>query len=364
MKQQRFLAIIGCIVFAVILLIPVFSTSYSSSLDDVRTEFSELYEEGILIHTENTDGRYYDFLAVRDDLHVVCIRSKDTLTGEIYKYGSDYTYSYIENFVQENVAHYQETKSLNFKEESTMEQALHSASKTIAWCFMDASQISVEEDVTAHPFSHNGKEYVLYIKVEENGAMKEAVILDVQIGTVTVHLLPLIIYAGILFALFLCLILAKARAREIPKLFLAEKYSEVIKKAPALLKRYERFNKKFPSDKLTFSIESLHLLVAISCFAMAENKHFLEHIHCVAKNTDVKEMWLSLFYWQQDDLEQAKTHYDQISCNEVMQLSKRFLQAMFLYKQNEQKAAKEAMRDIYPQLKQPLLKKLAREILS
>ena len=169
-KKRNIIFIIAVMIvgaFVLKMIWPFMSTSTRFDLDELREECAEHYEGGMLIHTVNLYGCYYDFVVKENEEHVVRIRSFDTLVGEAYQIGATHSGPLLYN-VPNNVTNYLETGKLSYDKEATLELALHRAEKQVKWCFMDTTPVEPEEGVDAYPFEHEGKEYVLYIKVENN----------------------------------------------------------------------------------------------------------------------------------------------------------------------------------------------------
>ncbi len=169
-KKRNIIFIIAVIIVGVLLINlfwPFISTSTYFDIDELRAAYTEHYENGTFIHTENAFGRYYDFMVRNNEARIICIRSKNTFAGETYKLRSIYIIDFS-GLVQGNVKYYSENGKLDFMEEGVIELLTHRSKKDVKWCFMDTTPVEPEEGVDAYPFEHEGKEYVLYIKVENN----------------------------------------------------------------------------------------------------------------------------------------------------------------------------------------------------
>jgi hypothetical protein len=165
-KKKRFAQIMFPILIALLVLSIMNMDSSYESLESVRADddLIEHYEGGMIIHTENAYGRYYDFIVNNGKLHVVQIRSKNKWGKELYEPGVtrvDYlTYSEIcnEYYTENNTFYFIPTRSFELK--------FHPSQKKASWCIMDDREVILEEGVTAYPFEYEGQNYVLYVKVE------------------------------------------------------------------------------------------------------------------------------------------------------------------------------------------------------
>ncbi len=164
-KQTAALFIFLLLLMVIVVMAISSNTSYKS-LESVRADddLIEHYEGGMIIHTENAYGRYYDFIVNNGKLHVVQIRSKNKWGKELYEPGVtrvDYlTYSEIcnEYYTENNTFYFIPTRSFELK--------FHPSQKKASWCIMDDREVKLEDGMTAYPFEYEGQNYVLYVKVE------------------------------------------------------------------------------------------------------------------------------------------------------------------------------------------------------
>lgn len=101
-----------------------------------------------------------------DQLHVFRIRVDKEWGAKVYLFTTRSS-GFFSVGVTDNCSHYQQTGELKFKQESKLALKLLGSNKNVYWCFMDDTLVNVEENVEAHPFTYQDKNYVLYIKYED-----------------------------------------------------------------------------------------------------------------------------------------------------------------------------------------------------
>lgn len=79
----------------------------------------------------------------------------------------------------------------------------------------------------------------------------------------------------------------------------------------------------------------------------------------MTQNGNSKNFWLSLFHFQNGDIESAETYYEQIVRCEETQTSLTFLDAIALEGQGKREEAKEKIKGVYDKLNHPILKQIA-----
>lgn len=154
------------------------------------------------------------------------------------------------------------------------------------------------------------------------------------------------------------------QGKNISKAFNLGEYDKVIVDGKRMLSVYRRYAKIYAHRNTTSWIEYLNFALAVSYFSKSNNELFLEHINALSQYQDIKEFWLALFYLQQNDLDVARMHYNSIDCCEKTQVNRIFLESVLMHKQGECETAKEKLKGIYTELKHPVLKQIADEILS
>ena len=166
-KQTAALFIFLLLLMVIVVMAISSNTSYKS-LESVRADddLIEHYEGGMIIHTENAYGRYYDFIVNNGKTHVVEIRSKIKWGKEVYSPGLTMVGDFAGNILA-NVSYYAENGMLNYLGTLPHELKLYPSKKQAFWCFMDNREVILEEGVTAYPFEYEGQNYVLYVKVED-----------------------------------------------------------------------------------------------------------------------------------------------------------------------------------------------------
>lgn len=157
-------------IIALFLILSSYSTfcSRAKSLDEFRKheENKQYYEGSIIVHTEEIEGNYWDFIINKDILHVLRIRVDKEWGTKVYLLSS-YTSGSFSSGVNDKSSHYKQTEELKFNKESNLTMKLLHTNTNIHWCFMDNTFVNTEESVKAYPFTYQDKNYVLYIKHEE-----------------------------------------------------------------------------------------------------------------------------------------------------------------------------------------------------
>ncbi len=82
------------------------------------------------------------------------------------------------------------------------------------------------------------------------------------------------------------------------------------------------------------------------------------------RDLSTKMFWLSLYYLQKSDFENAQMYYDKIENISEFHTYISFLDGIKFYKSGNVNAAKEKMNYVYTDLHQPVLKQIADEIIS
>lgn len=186
-----------------------------------------------------------------------------------------------------------------------------------------------------------------------------------QIGNVIVHFEPLIIV--IVATLIACLIIALLvmyRGKKVNKSFQSGNYDSVLIDGEKLLKTYQGYAKRYKHKNTLSWIESLHFVLAVSYFSVKNYERFLYHINCLSQNLDIKEFWLSLYYLRQNDLDSFQSHYANIKVSDETLINRTYLESIKLYMQDKYDLAKTQIIGIYADLKHPILKQIADEVLK
>ena len=168
-KRIRQIALISLpfLILTLIIILIIPDNSHPKNIIDFRKENKEHYENGLLIHTEDALGRYYDFVIKNNETHVIAVRIENRRGYEIYKYGSS-TVNIFSAVVENNVSYYNEHGTLRFDTSWELELKAHKSEKKVSWCFMDDSYVDNKVGIDIYPFQYEGKNYILYIKAEEN----------------------------------------------------------------------------------------------------------------------------------------------------------------------------------------------------
>ena len=199
-----------------------------------------------------------------------------------------------------------------------------------------------------------------------------------QIGEVTVHFdfRPLIIFlliTAIITAIVCFLILffhlirtlvLEFKFRNITKKFLIGDYNHIIASGKKLLHIYQKYNARLSTKPLLSRVEYLNFSLAVSYFATSNDDQFLLHINELSLNLDIKEFWLSLFYLNKNDFENASAHYARIVSDDRTYVQRTFLTSFEAYKQGNEEIAKTKMLEILDKLTIPVLKKIADSVIK
>ena len=104
--------------------------------------------------------------------------------------------------------------------------------------------------------------------------------------------------------------------------------------------------------------------MAVAHFSKKNYEQFLYHINDLKQHDDIKEFWVSLYYLRQDDFDNFQVHYANIKVSEETLINRTFLESVRLYTQGECDLAGTKMLELYKDLKQPILKQIADEVLK
>lgn len=197
-----------------------------------------------------------------------------------------------------------------------------------------------------------------------------------KIGVTLIYLSPLIyiltLYAGMIMIVIL---LRMRRSVRVTKAFDKGDY----KKAAAIGEKmlsYEEYTHSNSKRKRDGSIVlGLYLSLAVIYFAGNNDEKFLLRINNIdeEKYKDAKDFradvnkkmfWLSLYYLQKSDFENARIYYDRIEKIAEFHTQISFLEGFKAYKDGDIDAAKEKMNYVYTALASPVLRHKADEILS
>ena len=189
-----------------------------------------------------------------------------------------------------------------------------------------------------------------------------------QIGNVIVDFKPLIVF-GVIIAIIMLVHLIRAiilewKFRNAAKKLSLGDYDNIIEIGEKLLNSYQKYNSRLSTKSVLAKIEYLHFSLAVSYFAKSNDEQFLSHVNALNTYSDIKEFWLSLFYLNKNDLDTATTHYNRISCNDNTYAQRTFIESLQAYKNNKIETAQTKMSAIIEQLKHPILKQIADNILA
>ena len=186
-----------------------------------------------------------------------------------------------------------------------------------------------------------------------------------QIGNVTIHFEPLITVLIVTVIVYgIIALLLTYRGKKITKSFESGDYDNVLVDGDKLLKTYQRYAKRYKHKNTLAWIEYLNFAIAVSHFSQKNYELFFNYINALKKNDNVKEFWLSLYYLQQNDLENAKLCYSKIDDSDDTRFNRTYLEGMMLYIQSDYDSAKSKMSEIYTDIRYPILRQMADDILK
>lgn len=188
------------------------------------------------------------------------------------------------------------------------------------------------------------------------------------IGNTTIHFGPLIIFAMLLGTILLLQVIRsivlEQKFKKIIKYMSSGNYSDIPQIGESLLSKYLNYTNRIKTRTLLSKIEYLNFALAVSYFALSNDERFLNKIHKLNQSPDVKEFWLSLYFLQKEDFEEFKAHSNQITCSDETYINRTYLNAYCSFKQHQKNLAYESMSLIFDSLKHPILKDLAKSVLS
>lgn len=186
-----------------------------------------------------------------------------------------------------------------------------------------------------------------------------------QISGVEFHFGPLIIYIVVILAfMVISAISFSCRRKRVAKCFDSGDYDKVLIYGNKLLKKCQKYSKRYKHKTTMAWIEYLHVVLAISYFSVKNFDEFLIHINALSQYDNVKECWLSLYYLYKNDFDNAELHYNKISESDETRINRAYIEGFKQYKQGEYDLAKETIGSIYMDIKQPVLRHIADEILK
>ncbi len=197
-----------------------------------------------------------------------------------------------------------------------------------------------------------------------------------RIGVTLIYFSPLIyiltLYAGMFMII---LLLRMRRLARVAKAFDKGDYKKAAAIGEKMLsyEEYAHSNSKRKRDGST--VLDLYLSLAVIYFAENNDEKFLLRINNMdeEKYKDAKDFrvdinkkmfWLSLYYLQKSDFENARIYYDKIEKVAEFHTQISFLEGFKAYKDGDIDAAKEKMNYVYTAIASPVLRHKAEEILS
>ena len=148
------------------------SSGYYSSIEDFRnayplvgsTTHKYVYTDSTVIATIKDDSNCYDFVIKNDEVAIIKIDYKDSLSGEKFKYGGEIRWFPIDSGIIEV---YKERYTEGYRSVETLfEEMTFSFEKNQLWICILSSDCTLEiPGVEKYEFSYNNEPYILHIKL-------------------------------------------------------------------------------------------------------------------------------------------------------------------------------------------------------
>ena len=162
--------VIGVVIFLVFinLLLPKDFSGYYRDIDMLREEETEIYENGMFVHTQKTKNRYTDFI-IGEDIHIIKIKEKNTVWGSKYRVILRQTTFDFYEVLEQSIKNYETHQEGYFFSVGRFDQVFNKPYEDVLWSILPAEYVveNLEADVSMHKFTFEDNEYVLYVKVEK-----------------------------------------------------------------------------------------------------------------------------------------------------------------------------------------------------
>lgn len=186
-----------------------------------------------------------------------------------------------------------------------------------------------------------------------------------KIGKTNVDLRLLVTILGIAFLIGLIRsVLLRKQIAQLGKNCRESRFDQAIPLAKKLKNNYQRSYRLFKVQRIRRAIETFNIYLAISYFGISNHELFLEHINLVDDSNKTKYLWLALYDLLEDNLDEARKHYDMLVADKDLETSIRFLDGIFAHKQGNYEEAKAILESVYPKLNYSLLKDIAKQYMS
>lgn len=185
-----------------------------------------------------------------------------------------------------------------------------------------------------------------------------------KVGYVTVDFTPLVIaffvaiVGGILYKFFL-----SKRNKKLAELCCKGEYSDLIVLAEKQLNHYQ-FPLRIKKKHTKFMIETIHLFLAISYFALSNDELFIHNMTQVADNNPEKHFWLALFYLLKKDLINFQAQYDILSSKCINENYLLYLTSIEKLQEGDDADARIVLSSLKPKLNYKLLQDISQKIIN
>lgn len=142
---------------------------YYRDIDMVREELSGIYDNGVFVYTQETkNNRYTDFI-INDDIYIVRIKEKDTIFGKKYRMTlKDRVFDFYD-ILERKTKEFNKSGEIDFVSIGWIDEWPGKVEENVLWSVLPVEYVitDLENNVSAHKFTYNGEDYVLYVKVEK-----------------------------------------------------------------------------------------------------------------------------------------------------------------------------------------------------
>lgn len=169
-KNLNVWIVIGFVLFLVLanLILQKGFGGYYRRIDLVREELTEIYDNGLFVHTQETKNRYTDFI-IGKEIYIIKIKEKNTIFGSKYRVVSKEKVLDFYELLEYNIKNYDKYQELYFRSVDRLDQVFNKPYDDVLWSIFPAeySLENLDSNVSMHKFTFEDNEYVLYVKLEK-----------------------------------------------------------------------------------------------------------------------------------------------------------------------------------------------------
>ena len=112
-------------------------------------------------------------------------------------------------------------------------------------------------------------------------------------------------------------------------------------------------------------VNSLNFMIATAYLSENNEEQFLTYIHDLKNMEETKYFWISVYYLLQNNMEKFQINYEIYSSfDEGKNTYSDIIENLVKYKQHEDKQALETLKQLSPDIKNPLLKQIVSNYLN